>query len=164
MDAWLANKKTATYTVAKNASDNLDASDVALTSSGGTPQWWDIDPSSASVVGRLPGGWGTELEEEGITLHQMHQAYDVFEISETAGECAHGGGGCEAEICKLTVSGIPMAVHALGDAEVATGALVLEFLSVKLVGGAGCGGLERGGEGGGEGGGEPSPEDGTGPG
>ncbi|MBV8155816.1 MAG: hypothetical protein JOY98_15470 [Candidatus Eremiobacteraeota bacterium] len=164
MTAWLANKKSATYAVAKNVPDSLDGANVALQASGGQPQWWDIDPSSASVVGRLPGGWGPEMEEEGTMLTRLQQAYDVYEIHEADKECEHPGPACDEEICKLTVSGIPIAASVAGAEVKATAAVVGVFLAVKAVG-QGCGGLNPGGGEGGEGGGgDPSPDDGHGPG
>lgn len=151
MTAWLSDKRIATYAVSRNAPDNLNAADVALVASVGTPQWWDVDPSTASVVGRLNGGWGEELSEEAIMLRKMQKAYEIFELDETAEECEKGN--CAEAVCKMAISGALYA-HSLAEAEIKAVAIVAEVIFGKTMG-LGCGALGHGEGGGGEGGGEP---------
>ena len=121
MDRWLQAKAHAVPFVLSNApAPTSFVNGVALLQAGADPAtaafWWDVDPTSGSVVGRGPGGygWGEQPLVERIMSYAatawkgVKVGWTVLGIYSTATDCLSNtvSVACTADVVGLVTSGL----------------------------------------------------------
>lgn len=112
----LITKPTATADPARaGLDDGVSNGRIALAPTGSAVSnasgfaWWEIDPSTGTVVGRTTGGFGSEVTEYTILLRYIQLALFFDEVDETSTECGEHGFasvGCAASVCTLAISAL----------------------------------------------------------